>query len=68
MLTKRGLLEWLASFKDSPQVFVVHGEEETSLQFSEMIKEKYGFVTHVPYKGRSMKYSWLPKVQKCHSP
>ncbi|MBA3060961.1 MAG: MBL fold metallo-hydrolase [Nitrospirae bacterium] len=48
---QRELLEWLSSFKDSPQVFVVHGEEETSLAFSEMIKEKYGFVTHVPSKG-----------------
>ncbi|MFZ3122487.1 MAG: MBL fold metallo-hydrolase [Thermodesulfovibrionales bacterium] len=48
---QKELLEWLASFKGSPQVFVVHGEEETSLAFSEMIKEKYGFVTHVPSKG-----------------
>jgi len=48
---QQGLLEWLSAFNDSPQVFVVHGEEETSLQFSELIKEKYGFVTHVPDKG-----------------
>ncbi|OGW64077.1 MAG: hypothetical protein A2222_04535 [Nitrospirae bacterium RIFOXYA2_FULL_44_9] len=46
-----GLVEWLSAFNDSPHVFVVHGEEETSLQFSELIKEKYGFVTHVPNKG-----------------
>lgn len=39
------------SNKGSPQVFVVHGEEETSLAFSGMIKERYGFVTHVPSKG-----------------
>ncbi|PIP70832.1 MAG: MBL fold hydrolase, partial [Nitrospirae bacterium CG22_combo_CG10-13_8_21_14_all_44_11] len=44
---RKELLEWLSSFKDSPQVFVVHGEEETSLQFSELIKERYGFVAHV---------------------
>ena len=48
---RKELLEWLSSFKDSPQVFVVHGEEETSLQFSELIKERYGFVAHVPNKG-----------------
>jgi len=48
---QKELLEWLSSFKDSPQVFVVHGEEETALAFSEMIKERYGFVTHVPTKG-----------------
>ncbi|MBU4321164.1 MAG: MBL fold metallo-hydrolase [Nitrospinae bacterium] len=48
---QKELLEWLASFKGSPQVFVVHGEEETSLAFSGMIKERYRFVTHVPSKG-----------------
>ncbi len=48
---QKELLEWLSAFNDSPHVFVVHGEEETSLQFSELIKEKYGFVTHVPSKG-----------------
>ncbi|MDI6744979.1 MAG: MBL fold metallo-hydrolase [Thermodesulfovibrionales bacterium] len=48
---QQGLIEWLSAFNDSPQVFVVHGEEKTALQFSELIKEKYGFVTHVPDKG-----------------
>ncbi len=50
---QRELLEWLSSFKNSPQVFVVHGEEETSLMFSEMVNERYGFITHVPAKGES---------------
>lgn len=50
---QKELLEWLSAFKGSPQVFVVHGEKETAILFSEMIKEKYGFVTHVPEKGES---------------
>lgn len=50
---KKELLEWLSLFKDSPQVFVVHGEEETSLEFSESIKQQYGFTAHVPYKNES---------------
>lgn len=50
---KKELLEWLSLFKDSPQVFVVHGEEEISLEFSESIKQQYGFAAHVPYKNES---------------
>jgi len=50
---QRGLLEWLSSFRDKPTVFVVHGEEATSLTFSEAIKERYGFVTRVPERAES---------------
>lgn len=50
---QKELLDWLSAFKNSPQVFVVHGEEETSLQFSDIVKERYGFITHVPAKGES---------------
>jgi len=45
------LLEWLACFQDSPEVFVVHGEEEVAISFGEKVKERYGFKTHVPQKG-----------------
>lgn len=48
-----GLLAWLSSFRNSPEVFVVHGEEQVSIGFSELVKEKLGFVTHVPEKGGS---------------
>lgn len=48
---QKELLDWLSAFKDSPQVFIVHGEEETSLMFSGLVRERYGFVTHVPSKG-----------------
>jgi len=46
-----GLLDWLSAFNDGPKVFVVHGEEEACLSFSESIKEKYGFKTFVPSRG-----------------
>lgn len=45
---QKELLEWLSAFKNNPQVFVVHGEEETSLQFAGIIREQLGFTAHVP--------------------
>ncbi|MCU0822598.1 MAG: MBL fold metallo-hydrolase [Spirochaetes bacterium] len=49
---KNGLLEWLGNFK-SPRlkVFVVHGEEQTALSFSDEVRKKYGFDVHVPVWG-----------------
>jgi hypothetical protein len=29
----------------------VHGEEEVSLSFGEVVKEKFGYKTHIPEKG-----------------
>jgi metallo-beta-lactamase family protein len=49
------LLKWLSCFKDTPEVFVAHGEEETSLSFADLVAEKYGFKTHVPEKGEVFK-------------
>ena len=46
-----GLLEWLAGFKNHPEVFIVHGEENASLDFEKAVREKFGFVTHVPHRG-----------------
>lgn len=48
---QRELLQWLSAFKNNPQIFVVHGEEETSLQFAGIIREQLGFTAHVPNKG-----------------
>ena len=50
---RKELLEWLSAFRNRPVVFVVHGEEETSLEFSEAVKKQYGFTTYVPLKGES---------------
>jgi metallo-beta-lactamase family protein len=45
------LLDWLAGFTNHPEVFIVHGEENASLQFEKSVKERFGFKTHVPRKG-----------------
>ncbi|OGW37365.1 MAG: MBL fold hydrolase [Nitrospirae bacterium RBG_13_39_12] len=45
------LIEWLSAFKDSPEVFIVHGEEEVSISFGELVKDKFGFMTHIPSRG-----------------
>jgi metallo-beta-lactamase family protein len=45
------LIDWLSAFAGSPEVFVVHGEEEVSLSFGELVHEKFGYKTHVPQKG-----------------
>lgn len=45
------LIGWLSCFKDSPKVFIVHGEEEVAISFGELIKERFGFKTYIPEKG-----------------
>jgi len=45
------LIEWLSSFKDSPEVFIVHGEENVEASFGELVKKRFGFKTHIPEKG-----------------
>jgi len=45
------LLEWLSCFKNSPEVFIVHGEEEVAVSFGELVRERFGYKTHVPEKG-----------------
>ncbi len=45
------LLQWLGAFTNRPEVFIVHGEENVCLAFEQAVKEKFGFVTHVPAKG-----------------
>jgi metallo-beta-lactamase family protein len=48
---QKELLEWVASFTSRPEVFIVHGEESTALDFEKIIQEKLGLVTHVPHRG-----------------
>jgi metallo-beta-lactamase family protein len=45
------LIEWISFFKDSPEVFIVHGEEEVSTVFSSLVNERFGLKTYVPEKG-----------------
>jgi metallo-beta-lactamase family protein len=45
------LIEWISFIKDSPEVFIVHGEEEVSMVFSSLVNERFGLKTYVPEKG-----------------
>jgi len=45
------LIEWLSFFKNAPEVFIVHGEEEVAVSFGELVRERFGYKTHVPEKG-----------------
>jgi metallo-beta-lactamase family protein len=48
---QKELLEWIGSFTSRPEVFIVHGEEAVALDFQEQVREKLGFITHVPQQG-----------------
>ena len=49
---KKGLLKWINSFKNKPRkVFVVHGDDEVSQEFSEYLRTEYGYDTYCPYSG-----------------
>jgi metallo-beta-lactamase family protein len=48
---QRELLDWLGAFSNRPEVFIVHGEENTSLEFEKIVKDRFGFKTHAPQKG-----------------
>ncbi len=45
------LLEWLSALSNKPEIFIVHGEENASLEFERVVREKFNFITHVPQKG-----------------
>lgn len=48
------LVTWLGNFKTKPaNVFIVHGEEEMSEPFAELIQEKFAFSTYIPKYGDS---------------
>jgi metallo-beta-lactamase family protein len=48
---QKELLEWLGAFSNSPEVFIVHGEENISTEFGDIVRDKLGFITYVPQKG-----------------
>jgi metallo-beta-lactamase family protein len=49
---QKELLAWLSAFRSSPTVFVTHGEEKAALFFAGLVRERYGFLTHVPELGQ----------------
>lgn len=47
-----GLLDWIGHFNKKPaKIFIVHGEENGMVEFSEAIKQKLGIETIIPSKG-----------------
>ncbi len=49
---KNGLIEWLGNIKNPKlKVFVIHGEEQTALIFSDEIRNRFGYDVHVPVWG-----------------
>jgi metallo-beta-lactamase family protein len=48
---QKELLEWLGAFTDTPEVYIMHGEEKASAALAEAVKERFGFITHLPGKG-----------------
>ncbi len=51
---KGELLEWLGAFKNKPKVFIVHGEENVSLEFEKIVQSNLGLTTNVPYSGEEL--------------
>ena len=45
------LLDWISSFRNSPEIFIVHGEEKVSLEFQSLINQQFSYKTHVPHTG-----------------
>jgi metallo-beta-lactamase family protein len=46
------LLDWLSNFQNPKmRVFVIHGEESVSVEFAELIRQRFGFETRVPAIG-----------------
>ena len=46
------LLEWVKAFGDTPtKVFVVHGDEESAVYFSKLVRKETGIDAVAPYSG-----------------
>lgn len=51
---KDGLIHWVNAFTNKPRkVFVVHGEDSVCEEFTQCLKEEYGFDAYAPYTGAS---------------
>ncbi len=49
-----GLMSWLKSFRSKPKkIFIVHGEEESMTEFSELISSEIGISAVIPEYGES---------------
>lgn len=48
---QKELLEWLGAFKNKPEVFIVHGEEEVAFAFEKVVHSRLNLATRIPVKG-----------------
>lgn len=48
---QRELLDWIAQFRNRPEIFIVHGEEQSSLAFQDAIEKRFSYPTYVPKPG-----------------
>ncbi len=48
------LLEWVGAFTNKPKVFIVHGEEDVSLEFANIVHKRLGLTTYVPHLGEEL--------------
>jgi metallo-beta-lactamase family protein len=49
---QKELLDWLQTFANKPEVFIVHAEESVAIEFAEIVRTKLGNTVHVPEKGQ----------------
>lgn len=54
---QKELLEWLEGFTNKPQVFIVHGEEDVSLEFQRIVEQRLRLACRVPRKGEEIELS-----------
>jgi len=51
---KEGLLKWIERFNRKPKkIFIVHGEEDAMIEFSEEINRRFNIETVIPSRGES---------------
>lgn len=51
---KEGLIRWLTAIKEKPKkVFVVHGEDSVCEEFTDCLRDEYGYAAVAPYSGGS---------------
>ncbi|MCI8401582.1 MAG: MBL fold metallo-hydrolase [Lachnospiraceae bacterium] len=47
-----GLVKWLRGFENKPQrVFINHGDDDSCIAFTELLREEYGYEAVAPYSG-----------------
>jgi metallo-beta-lactamase family protein len=62
---QKGLMEWLGKVKNPDlRVYVVHGEEEISLEFASRLEREFPFPIYVPFLGETISLLEEPVVRE----